>query len=225
MRRISLEERRAAARLHFSAMLELETPLGPVTVEVRDISSSGARVWSDVLLGDIGGTLDVGVGQLSGGELMIGTEIVRIIEDGGGYEYGLSFDVTEPAKLEAIVALTQAMLDGWGTGTRHHRRVTFRREIYFGEDSRYGIVDSMSEGGLSMAVEQPLDVGSEFDLAVPDNEGVDQVLLRGRVVYVRPLEPHEGRGEGWHAGIEFVSMRRAARDWMLRVLMQRDQDD
>ena len=216
-------DQRIHARIHVSTEIEVTTPAGVVTAELRDLSKGGARFHVDVdNLAKVGESVELFLPSLSGTEIAVMAELIRIIPERQGFDYAVRFDIVEPAMRQALLDLLEVLLSTSGGGRRTHARIARRIEIRFGpvEELR-AILEDISGGGLMMTVGEPLVLYEEVDVTVPDLAGVELLILHARVVNQRS-QIRDGH-TSYQVGLEFGSMRPEAKrllDELLRSVSE-----
>jgi hypothetical protein len=162
-------------------------------------------------VGEVGDLLQVSLAVVVNDDLEIKAEILRVSESDEGDQVAVRFlldDRTRPA-LER--ALDRMMAEGGDKGARKRPRLSRRMGIQFGD--AHGMIENISEGGLSMMVEKPLKLGAELELSLPaPGAGGEIKILSARVV-------HQKKCEDKHlVGLQFVSMRPEARERLEALL-------
>jgi c-di-GMP-binding flagellar brake protein YcgR len=204
---MSGEEQRVHARIHVSTKIEVSTPQGLVEAELKDLSKGGARFQVAQPVGARGETIELFLPSLSGVEIAVMAEIIRVADVSDGQMVAVRFDVVEPAMREQLLELIDVLLSTTGGGRRAHARVARRIEIHFGAlDDLKAILEDISSGGLLMTVSEPLVLYEEVDVTVPDMAGGELLILHARVVNQRQVA-HDGEAPVYRVGLEFGSMR------------------
>jgi len=204
-------DQRIHARIHVSTEIEVATPSGTITAELRDLSKGGARFHGATDdLAKVGDSLELYLPSLSGAEIVVMAELIRIIPERVGFDYAVRFDIVEPAMRQALLDLLEVLLSTSGGGRHEHARVARRIEIRFGpvEELR-AILEDISAGGLMMTVGEALVLYEEVDVTVPDLAGVELLILHARVVNQRS-QIRDGH-TSYQVGLEFGSMRPEAK--------------
>jgi c-di-GMP-binding flagellar brake protein YcgR len=213
-------DKRIHARIHVSTRIEISTPAGIVEAELKDLSKGGARFQIATAVGEVGETVELFLPSLDKSEVAVMAQITRVIDLADGLkDYGVRFDMVEPAMREQLRQLIDVLLSASGGGRRAHPRVARRIEVRFGDlADLHAILEDISAGGLTMTVDEPLALYEEVDVSVPDMAGGELLILHGRVVNQREHRSPDSPTI-WRVGLEFTQMRPEAAS-CLQALMR-----
>lgn len=200
-------EQRIHARIHVSTKIEVSTPAGMFEAELKDLSKGGARFEVAQPIAEVGETVELLLPSLDRGEIAVMAAVIRAFpSDNGGQLYAVRFDVVEPSMQQGLADLMEVLLSASGGGRRAHARVARRVEVRVGQLAEFrAILEDVSGGGLTMAVDQPLVLYEELDITLPDLAGKELLILSARVVNQRAVEA-DGKLT-YRVGFEFIHLR------------------
>ena len=213
-------EQRVHTRVQVLTEIEISWGGRRVKAELRDISKGGARVLCPTFSGAVGSVVELFVASLTGSEIAIAAEVVRLIPGDDGTAVALRFSAVaremRPALLELIdVLVTTSQAEPSPRDERPSRRM----EVRCAEpgDLR-AVLRDIAAGGLAMSCEEALVLYEPIEVSVPDFKGNPLLVLRAQVVEQQPVADEEG-APYYDVFVEFGDMRPEARG-CLESLMQ-----
>ena len=200
------DERRVRTRVHVSAEIEVAGAHGLREALLTDLSRAGARLVSREAIGAVGETIELFLPNPRGEEIGVMGEITRSDEGPGGHTVSVRFSLVEPARQKTLEDLIGVLVAGGGGHRRKHARVARRIEVAYGSPRRiFALLGDISKGGASMTISDPLALGDEVEVAIPDGDGTELLILRGRVVSQRTIP--RGGARAYRVGLAFHDMR------------------
>ena len=214
-------ERRQHARIHAALSVQVSIGSKRLTVELRDLSQGGACVHSAEEIGDAGDAL---VLLLPGMDCVaqVNAVLVRSTDTGDGFLSGMRFTETRPEQISAVDHLLGALLAQTGGGRRESPRVSRRIAVPCATtEDLVAMLENISIGGLALRLGEPLELGEDIVVIIPDDEGEDLLTLNCTVANQRNIDDEDDES-GFLVGLSFDKLskhRRALLDALLLSLL------
>jgi hypothetical protein len=193
------QERRAHARVHVQADVEVGGTRRRVHAVLREIGRASARVIVAELPGQPGELVQL---LLPGptGVIEVLSEVERMGGAAPALELILTFAMVEPGQRKALDQLLELLLAGTGGGARQAPRVARRLEVRLASHGgRAAMLVDLSRGGLGIVVVDSMALGETVRVRLPTSDG--ELVIAGKVVNQRPV--NVGGLDTYQTGVAF----------------------
>jgi c-di-GMP-binding flagellar brake protein YcgR len=181
------EELRVHSRVQVLTEIDVAWGGRRVKAELRDISKGGARFVCGSFSGGVGSVIELFLASLTGAEIGIAAEVVRVSRGADGLAVAVRFSAVAAQMRAALLELIEVLLstsDNKRASTAPRDARPLRRlEVQCPDatDLR-AVLRDIANGGLSMACEEALVLQEPIEVAIPDLKGAPLLILRALVV-------------------------------------------
>lgn len=213
---MDLSEKRKHQRLELSYPVSVKLQEDVFEALLKDLSQSGAKVLLNK---------DAPIPNDSKLELIfkipeklnlsVFCTIRRQEQQNDGLSLGLEFHLEQAGLIRQITALIEFFISGDEENT--NTKVSRRLPIPFGELSELeAVIENISMGGLAMSVPRELELYEPVEISVPNLQGDELLVLKGRVVHQYPIE----NTDYFRIGIEFDEMNPASQKCLKELMYE-----
>ncbi len=223
---MSDSDRRVHVRVQVETKVRVSAPNGVFEGQVRDLSKGGAGIYLDEVVGKQGDSIELFLPIEEGDDIVVMAEILRVVYTSRGILHGTRFQMVEPSMREKLLELIEKLVKEAGGGKRKHARLSQRLPIEVDNLKDFKAnIENISMGGLAMVVEEPLVLDQEVELSIPDLEGNELLVVKGRVIHQTQLS--EEYAQGCRVGLEFEELSAEDRTLLAKLLVDilQKQDD
>lgn len=208
------EEQRVHSRVQVLTEIDVSWAGRRVKAELRDISKGGARFVCAPFSGGVGSVLEMFLASLTGVEIGIAAEVVRIIPSDEGTQVAVRFSAVAPEMRPALIELIEVLVttssNPDSNAVPRLPRPQRRMEIQCQQPADLrDVLRDIAGGQISMAVEEPMALHEPLEIAVPDLLGNPMLMLRGAVI--SQISVVEDGAPFYEVQLEFPDMRPEAR--------------
>ena len=204
---MTTDERRMHARLQGSMDVEIGDSNGVQKAILRDLSQGGACLVVSTRLVPINDEIALFLPGAAGTrKVAVKSRLVKARPAEGGFICGIQFVETGASNLAAVDYLLGVLFSGGGDDSRRaHPRVSKRIMVRCeSPEELLAMVENISLGGLSIVLDEKIDVGESLLVVLPGDDGEDLLSLTGAVANLRAIPDSDP--EAYLAGLEFTGM-------------------
>ena len=201
------DEKRMHARLQGSMDVEIGDANGVHKAKLRDLSQGGACLVVSSQLVPINNEIALFLPGVYGArKAALKARLIKSRASEGGFICGIQFIETGASNLAAVDYLLGVLFRGGGNDSRRdHPRVSRRIMVRCESPAELlAMVENISLGGLSIVVEEKIELGESLLVVLPGDDGQDLLSLTGTVANLR--EVPDSDPVAYLAGLKFKEM-------------------